>query len=204
MWLAAAGGVAIAAACGLRAFLPLLLVGLAARTGVITLGDPVSWLSQDLTLWTLGVAAVVEIVGDKVPVLDHALDAIGLAVRPVAGGLGAYAALAQWPAPLPLVFALAAGSGALGVQALKAKTRVGSTLLTAGAGNPILSFAEDVGAFGLTALAIAVPALALLLVVTGAFVMRALWRKVRRRRDRPIARPVDRSPAASSQGGADS
>jgi len=88
---------------------------------------------------------------------------------------------------LPLVFALVAGSGALGVQALKAKTRVGSTLLTAGAGNPVLSFAEDVGAFGLTTLAIVVPALALLLVVAGAVAMRAIWRRVRRSRNRAVA-----------------
>src|SRR6185295_7956402 len=106
LWLAIAGGIAIAAACGLRAFLPLLLVGLAGRTGVISLGASADWLSGDLALWTLGAAAVIEIVGDKIPVIDHALDAIGLVVRPVAGGLGAYAALAQWPAPLPLVFAL--------------------------------------------------------------------------------------------------
>lgn len=184
LWLAGAGGIAIAAACGLRAFLPLLLVGIAARTGIITLGAPVDWLAHDVTLWTLGIAAAIEIVGDKVPVVDHALDAMGLVVRPVAGGLGAYAALAQWPAPLPLVFALVAGSGALGVQALKAKTRLGSTLLTAGAGNPVLSFAEDVGAFGLTALAIAVPAMALLLVVAGGFATRAIWRRVRRSRER--------------------
>jgi len=187
LWLAVAGGIAIAAACGLRAFLPLLLVGLAARTGVISLGASADWLSSDLALWTLGAAAVIEIVGDKIPVIDHALDAIGLVVRPVAGGLGAYAALAQWPSPLPLVFALVAGSGALGVQALKAKTRVGSTLLTAGAGNPVLSFAEDVGAFGLTTLAIVVPALALLLVVAGAVAMRAIWRRVRRSRNRAVA-----------------
>jgi hypothetical protein len=181
LWLAGAGGIAIAAACGLRAFLPLLLVGVAARAGVITLGASVDWLSHDVTLWTLGIAAAIEIVGDKVPVVDHALDAMGLVVRPVAGGLGAYAALAQWPAPLPLVFALVAGSGALGVQALKAKTRVGSTLLTAGAGNPILSFAEDAGAFSLTAIAIVVPALALALVISGAVLARALWRRMRRR-----------------------
>ncbi|MEO8484244.1 MAG: DUF4126 domain-containing protein [Acidobacteriota bacterium] len=182
LWLAVAGGIAIAAACGLRAFLPLLLLGIASRAGVLTLGAPADWLSHDLALWTLGIAAAVEIIGDKVPVVDHALDAAGLVVRPLAGGLGAYAALAQWPAPLPFVFALVAGTGALGVQALKAKTRVGSTLLTAGAGNPILSFAEDVGAFGLTALAIVVPAIALLLVIAGAFAMRAIWRRLRGRR----------------------
>jgi hypothetical protein len=185
LWLAGAGGIAIAAACGLRAFLPLLLVGVAARAGVITLGASVDWLSHDVTLWTLGIAAAIEVIGDKVPVVDHALDAVGLVVRPVAGGLGAYAALAEWPAPFPLVFALVAGSGALGVQALKAKTRIGSTLLTAGAGNPVLSFAEDAGAFGLTAMAIVVPLLALALVVAGAVLARALWRRMRRKASAP-------------------
>jgi hypothetical protein len=180
LWLAIAGGLAIAAACGLRAFLPLLVLGLAGRAGVVTVGGSAAWLTQDLALWTLGVAALVEIVGDKVPIVDHALDVVGLVVRPAAGALGAYAALAEWPAPLPLVFALVAGSGALGVQALKAKTRVGSSLLTAGAGNPVLSFAEDLGAFGLTLLAILVPAIALAIVVGGAVALRAAWRRLRR------------------------
>lgn len=195
LWLAIAGGLAIAAACGLRAFLPLLVLGLAGRAGVVTVGGSAAWLTQDLALWTLGVAALVEIVGDKVPIVDHALDAVGLVVRPAAGALGAYAALAEWPAPLPLVFALVAGSGALGVQALKAKTRVGSSLLTAGAGNPVLSFAEDLGAFGLTLLAILVPAIALAIVAAGAVTLRAAWRRLRRgtsiRRAAESARPVD-------------
>ena len=179
IWLAIAGGVAIAAACGLRAFLPLLVVGLAARAHIISLGPGVDWMAHDLTLWTLGGAAAIEIIGDKLPAIDHALDVIGLVVRPVAGGLGAYAALAQWPEPLPWVFALVAGSGALGVQALKAKTRLGSTMLTAGAGNPLLSFAEDLGALGLTTMALLVPMIALAVVVAGALAVRGLWRRVR-------------------------
>ena len=179
IWLAIAGGIAIAAACGLRAFLPLLIVGLATRAHVIALGPSVEWLAHDLTLWTLGGAAAIEIIGDKIPVVDHALDVIGLVVRPVAGGLGAYAALANWPEPLPWVFALVAGSGALGVQALKAKTRLGSTMLTAGAGNPLLSFAEDLGALGLTTMALLVPVIALAIVVAGALAIRSLWRRMR-------------------------
>jgi hypothetical protein len=171
-------GIAIAAACGLRAFLPLLAMGVAARIGVITLDPQMNWLAGDTSLWALGIATLVEIIGDKVPVVDHVLDVAATLVRPAAGAVAAYAALASWPEPLPLALALVAGTGALGVHTIKAKTRVGSTLFTAGAGNPLLSMAEDVGAFGLAATALIVPAVALVLVVAAtlavAGVMRAL------------------------------
>ena len=187
LWLAVAGGIAIAAACGLRAFLPLLVIGVAAHAGLITLDDRVLWLTHRATLWALGVATVAEILGDKIPVVDHALDVAGTVIRPAAGALAAYAAIAHWPEPLPLALALVAGTGALGVQVLKAKTRLGSTLLTAGAANPLLSFAEDIGAFGLAALAMLVPLLALVMLAAGALsvagLARALKRRLSRRRD---------------------
>jgi hypothetical protein len=182
LWLAIAGGIAIAAACGLRAFLPLLVVGIAGRLGAITLDDSVIWLTHSTVLWALGAATVTEIVGDKIPVVDHFLDLAATVVRPAAGALAAYAAIAHWPEPLPLVFALVAGTGALGVHAIKAKTRVGSTLLTAGAGNPLLSFAEDIGSLGLAGLGVLVPVLALLMLTTGALAIAGISRALRRRR----------------------
>src|SRR5205085_9850019 len=92
-------GVGIAAACGLRAFLPLLAVGVAARAGLIHLHAGSEWLAGDRALWALGVAAALEIAGDKIPVVDHALDAIGTLLRPVAAAVGAYAVLQGWGAP---------------------------------------------------------------------------------------------------------
>jgi hypothetical protein len=175
--LAVASGLAIAAACGLRAFLPLLALGLAGRFGGLGLDDHVAWLAHTPTLWALGVATVVEVVGDKIPIVDHALDAVATLIRPLAGALAGYALLAHWPEPLPVTFALIAGTGALGVHVAKAKTRVGSTLLTAGAANPALSLAEDVGSFGLASLAILVPVVALILVIATVLVVRRLRRR---------------------------
>lgn len=183
--LAACSGLAVAAACGLRAFLPLLVIGAAGRLGVVPLHDSVAWLAATPTLWALAVATVFEIAGDKIPALDHALDAIGIVIRPAAGALAAYAAIAGWPEPLPVVLALVAGTGALGVQALKAKTRVGSTLFTAGVGNPVLSVAEDLGAFGLAALALLVPLLAVVFLVAGVVAARGIARAIRGARRRP-------------------
>src|SRR5437867_13429588 len=95
-WLALATGVGIAAACGLRAFLPLLVVGLAARLGVIELKPGLEWLTGDLVLVSLGVATTLEILADKVPALDHALDLVATFIRPLAAWLGAYAVLIHW------------------------------------------------------------------------------------------------------------
>lgn len=75
--LALTAGVGVAAACGLRAFLPLLFLGVAARLGVIHLRPGSEWLAADVALAALAVATVVEVAADKIPVVDHALDAIG-------------------------------------------------------------------------------------------------------------------------------
>ena len=179
--LAAASGIAIAAATGLRAFMPLLALGLAGRFGLTRLDPSVAWLSADATLWALGVAATVEILADKIPVVDHALDAVATVVRPLAGGLAAYAALAHWPQPVALAFALIAGAGAFGVHALKAKTRIGSTALTAGAANPVLSAAEDFSAFGIAAVGILLPVIAVVLIIGAVLGLRGIARAVARR-----------------------
>jgi hypothetical protein len=160
--LALASGVVIAATCGLRAFLPLLVLGLAARFGGLPLHDSVGWLRTDVALIALGVATLVEIAGDKIPLVDHALDAVGLVVRPLAAVFGSYVVLQGWPEPWSALFALMLGGLALGVQAVKAKTRIGSTALTLGHANPLISIGEDLTAAAGAALAVLLPLAALL------------------------------------------
>ena len=172
-----AAGLVLAAVAGLRAFLPLAVLGLAARLGWIELGPSFSWLSSTPALLTFWCACAAELLGDKVPVIDHALDAAGTVLRPIAGAL-ALAAVTTRPGPLwTTVLAIVVGGGAAGLVHLgKAHARLGSSLLSFGLANPLLSFGEDVLSFGLATLAILVPVLALivlvLLVVGG-------WRLVR-------------------------
>ena len=163
--LALASGIAVAAACGLRAFLPLLLLGLAARVGLITLRSSAGWLASDLALLALAVATAVEVAADKIPVVDHALDAIGTVLRPAAAWLGAYAVLQAWPSPWAQIAALALGTTALAVHGAKAKLRLGSTIATLGHANPLVSFIEDGLALVTMAIGILVPALAIAIPV---------------------------------------
>ncbi len=176
--LALASGVAIAAACGLRAFLPLLAVGLAARFGLLQLRPGLEWLAGDPALWALGAATALEVTGDKVPVVDHALDALGTVVRPVAAWVATYAVLQGWGSPWAQLVALMMGAGALAVHGVKAKTRLGSTAVSLGHANPLLSVLEDALSVLLVVLGLLLPLVALALGVA------LLWAVVRRRRQR--------------------
>lgn len=176
--LAVMSGIAIAAACGLRAFLPLFLLGLADRLGWITLQPGASWLATNHALWALGVATVVEITADKIPIVDHALDSVGFVLRPAAAWLGAYAVLVHLPTPWAQVLAVVLGSASVAVQLVKAKLRIGSTALTLGHANPVLSIAED--GLALTGWLIAVVAPIAVLIM---LIVIALWLARPRRRD---------------------
>jgi hypothetical protein len=181
--LALASGVGLAAAAGLRAFLPLLAVGLAARFGLLQPRPGLEWLASDPALWALGTATALELLADKIPLLDHALDALGTVLRPAAAALGAYAVLGHWGSPWAQLAAIALGAGALAVHGAKAHARLGSTALTLGHANPFLSGLEDLLALLLVATALLLPVLALLLVVAAAWVL--VRRRARARSSAP-------------------
>src|SRR6185295_6303409 len=172
-------GIALAACAGLRAWLPLFLAGALSRAGWLDLGASFQFLGSNKALVLFAVASVVEILGDKIPAIDHTLDAIGTPLRPAAGALLAAAALGKVSDPLTaLVLGTAVGApAALVPHAAKAALRVASTTLTAGFANPLISFLEDVISFGLFLLAVLVPLVVVgLLAVTVVLVARRLGR----------------------------
>jgi hypothetical protein len=175
-------GVALAASAGLRAFLPLLVVGGAARLDLLRLADDLRWLSSTPALVVFGVAVVCEVLADKIPFVDHVLDAVATAIKPLAGALVMTAAVHDWePLYLTVVGLLSGAVIAGGIHLAKAKLRLLSSLATAGAGNPVLSVTEDAGALAGTLAALWVP------VVAAAFVLAALpvaWWALRRGRRR--------------------
>ncbi len=180
--LAAMAGISIAAACGLRAFLPILALAGGARLGLVHLSPSMAWLSGDAVIWALTTATIIELMGDKIPAVDHALDMAATFIRPVAAAFAAWAGIAGGHPVLAMAAALIMGAGALGVHALKAKTRIGSSALTLGTANPILSFAEDAVAGTISLIGVLAPILGAILVATGLFWW---WRVVSRPKHRP-------------------
>lgn len=175
--LALLAGIAVSAACGLRAFMPLLALGLGARFFSLDLQPSLRWLTGDLPLIALGTATVIEIAGDKIPAVDHALDVVATFLRPVTAAIATYGLLVHWPSPWAQIIAVLLGGSALALHAAKANTRVGSSLLSFGLVNPLLSIVEDVVSVGLLAIAFLAPLL-VALVLLGVFLL------LTRRRDK--------------------
>jgi hypothetical protein len=171
--------VALAASAGLRAWLPLLLASILSRVGVLDLGESFSFLSSNRALVLFGVATLLELVGDKVPAVDHALDVIGTPLRPAAGALLAASVLGTVSDPLTaLVLGTAVGAPtALVPHALKTALRTVSTTLTGGLANPLLSVLEDIITVATVVLAILVPVLVVALLAATVYFVRRLVRR---------------------------
>lgn len=178
---ALAMAIALAAAAGLRAWLPLLAAGGLARLGVLDVGQSFQFLSSDRALVLFGVATAIEVIGDKIPAVDHALDVIGTPLRPIAGAVLAAGVLGTVADPLTsAVLGIAFGApSALVPHVAKSALRGVSSALTGGLANPALSFVEDAISVVLLILAVLVPLVVVALVVAS-FILAA--RLLRRRR----------------------
>jgi hypothetical protein len=166
MALGALAGIGLAAACGFRVFVPLLVLSLAARSGHMTLGHGFAWIASQPALIAFAVATVLEIAGYLIPWVDHLLDAIATPTAIVAGILVTAASLGHASPFLQWTIAILAGGGtAATFQGLTATARAMSTLTTGGLGNPLVSTAEAGSAGVLSLLAVFVPVLAVLAVV---------------------------------------
>src|SRR5947207_9549521 len=69
-------GIGLAAACGFRIFVPLLVTSLAAQTGHLTLAGGFQWIGTRPALVAFAVATVLEILAYYVPWIDNLLDVI--------------------------------------------------------------------------------------------------------------------------------
>ncbi|MFG1775672.1 DUF4126 domain-containing protein [Micromonospora sp. NPDC049048] len=193
-------GTGLAASAGLNAYVPLLTMGLLARyTSVIDLPGGWQWLGNGWVIAILAVLLVVEIVADKVPVVDHVNDVVQTVVRPTAGGLafgagsssetvtvsdpGSFFSSNQW---VPVVAGVVI---ALGVHVLKAAARPVINATTAGIGAPVASTAEDATSVAMSVVAILLPVLVLaFLLGLVVFLFWFLRRRSDRRRERQAAR----------------
>ena len=179
-------GIGLAASAGLRAFLPLLVISIAGKVGWVPLADRFEWLATWPAVIVFGVAVVMELLADKIPLIDNLLDTLQVWIKPVVGALLAVAVLTELE-PLPAtVLGIMAGASSAGiVHIVKAKARLLSSALTAGIGNPILSLIEDIVALIGSILSVIVP---FLIVVVVALAIIGIYVAVRRFA-LPAARP---------------
>jgi uncharacterized membrane protein len=186
-------GTGLAAAAGLNAYIPLLIVGLSSRFfDWIQLPPAWAWLENEWVMVVLGVLFVIEVVADKIPAVDSINDVVQTFVRPAAGGIlfgtgtasetaavtdpaSFFASNAWVPIVIGIVLALVVHTG-------KTLTRPTANVATAGFAAPVLSTLEDVSSVVLSLVAILFP-LFVILGLGGLVVgLVALFRRMRRNR----------------------
>ncbi|MBK8581556.1 MAG: DUF4126 domain-containing protein [Flavobacteriales bacterium] len=179
-------GIGLAAACGLRVFLPLFVASVFAHfnLGIAGLHANFEWMGSWPAMIALGIATVVELLSYYIPFVDHALDVIAVPLSTVAGTLIAVSAFGDLPPLYGWGLALIAGGGAAGlISAGTAATRLASTGTTGGLGNSAVSTAETGGAIGLSIAAFFLPVVAFVAVLVLLYVvwrvLRKVWRTAR-------------------------
>ena len=177
-------GLGLASATGLRTFLPLLMLAVAARLGLfgVELNDQMAWLGSLPAIAALGIAATLEFAGDKIPAVDHALNVVGAFTRPLAGALAAASVFTGLDPTTAAVAGVIVGAPtAFAFNAAQGGTRLASTATTGGLGNPVLSLIEDVLAFVTVLVAFVLPVLIPVILIALVFVLIRLTRRFRRR-----------------------
>jgi len=158
-------GLGLAAACGFRIFMPLLVMGVASMSGHLELSDQFAWIGSSSAVITFGVATLLEIVAYYVPWLDNLLDTVASPAAVVAGVVVSASVITGMDPYIKWTLAVIAGGGLAGaVQVLTTGTRGASTLTTAGFGNPVVSTAEAGGSLATSILAIVAPLFTMVLI----------------------------------------
>lgn len=173
-------GLALACLAGVRAYLTVFGVGIAALLGWVTLPASMDVLTSPWVLGTAGALAVVEFFADKIPGVDSAWDLVNTLARVPAGAFLASAAFApdgEWS----VAAAALGGAAALSTHTLKTSTRVAINASPEPVSNWVASGTEDAVAVGGLTLTLLAPILAaaLLLVFTAGGLYLG-WRLIRR------------------------
>jgi uncharacterized membrane protein len=176
---------ALSTSIGIRPFLTLALASLAMHFGYLHPSHPFAYLGSNGATITLAVLAVLEFVGEKIPVVDHTLHMLHFASKPIAAALLVGSAVPEMgPGDVYTYALMGAGAlNALGVHTGVATLRGVSSATTLGVANPFVSLIEDavaaVGVFLAFLAPILAAALAVVITILLFVIARALVRQLR-------------------------
>ena len=104
-------GLGLSAATGFRIFVPLLVVNVAARVGLLSLAPSFEWVGGTPALVTFGLATALEVGAYYIPWLDNFLDTVATPLSVVAGMVVAASVITGIDPYLKWTLAVIAGGG---------------------------------------------------------------------------------------------
>lgn len=172
-------GISLSAASGFRVFVPMLVMSIAVHSGHLDPAIGFEWLGSWVALFGFGLATVIEIVAYFVPVVSNALDVIATPAAVIAGTLLSASMIGDISPVLRWVLAIVAGGGvAAGVHVSTTAIR---TAVSPVGGSPVFSIFENGASLVTSILAITLPVLAAILLVSfSLFVLRGKHKRANR------------------------
>ncbi len=165
-------GIALAASCGFRVFVPMLVVSIAGYSGYVDLAPNFAWIGSLPALIVFAIATIIEIVAYYVPWLDNLMDTIATPTAIVAGVLVSASFITGMHPLFKWVLAIVAGGGAAGlVQTATVGVRTLATTATARVGNPVFSTFENIAAITISILSVVLPILGIILAFAVVFIL---------------------------------
>lgn len=158
-------GISLSAACGLRVFVPPLVMSMAALSGHLTLSSGFEWIGSYEALTAFAIATGIEVLGYYIPWVDHLLDMLATPIAIATGTTITAAFFSDVDPLLQWTVAVIAGGGSAGImEGLTNITRLISTGTTGGIANPVLATIELVISIILSVLGIMVPIFTVVLI----------------------------------------
>ncbi|NLV48695.1 MAG: DUF4126 domain-containing protein [Clostridiaceae bacterium] len=176
-------GVGLAATCGFRIFVPLLVMGIAGYSGYLELASEFSWIASLPAIIIFAVATIIEIAAYFIPYVDNLLDSISIPASVIAGIVVAASVITDMHPLLRWTFAVIAGGGVATVTSLVSNGVHGvSTVASGGGANPAVSGVESALSIVSAIVAVLVPVLAVILITIVVILTIRLMKKWKRRR----------------------
>ncbi len=151
-------GLGLAASCGFRVFVPLLISNIASMTGIVHIGSGFEWMGSWSAFAIFLTATVAEICAYYIPVLDNALDTISIPLATIAGTLLSVTFITDVPPMVQWTLGIIVGGGSAAVIKTGASmARLKSTAFTAGWANWLIATLEHITSFVMSMLTIIIP-----------------------------------------------
>jgi hypothetical protein len=180
-------GLGLSATSGFRLFVPFLIMSIASLTGLLELAPGFAWIGTYPALAAFAAATVIELAAYFSPYVDNLLSIISAPVAVIAGTvITASVFFETGPMLTWAVAAIAGGGTALAGKTASATMHAGSTTLTGGFANPVLSSLESAFSIALAVVAILVPVLVVIVLALFVYALIKIWRGLRARRRRKL------------------
>ncbi len=180
-------GLGLAASCGFRVFVPLLITNIGSLLDLVHLSHGFEWMGTWPAFAIFLTATIAEICAYYIPWLDNALDTVSVPLAAAAGTLLSVSFMTELPPMVQWTLGIIVGGGTAAiVKTAAGATRLGSSASTGGFANWLVATFEHIASFVMSILSYLLPVIMGILAV-GIFAYSIyrinLWRK--RRREAP-------------------